>query len=53
MCSCPGEDIKRYPSGLRLDNRKVFCSRGPGTKHFKRFYFCRLINNINSCSFFN
>ena len=21
---CPGQDVKRYPKGERLDNRKVF-----------------------------
>ena len=21
---CPGQDVKRYPSGVQLDNRKVF-----------------------------
>ena len=31
-------------SGVRLDNRKVFCTPGPLTKPFERF-FCRSINN--------
>ena len=25
-------------SGVRLDNRKVFCAPGPKTKYFERFF---------------
>ena len=32
-------------SGIRLDNRKVFCTLGPWTKPFERIFY-RSINNI-------
>ena len=36
---CPGQDVKRYPGGVRLDNRKVLLALGPRTKHFERLFF--------------
>ena len=35
----PGQDIKRYLSGVRLGNRKVFCTQGTRTKHFEHTFF--------------
>ena len=32
-------------SGVRLDNRKVFCTPGPWTKPFERIFY-RSINNL-------
>ena len=34
----PGQDVKRYPKGVRLDNRKVLSASGPRTKYFERFF---------------
>ena len=34
----PGQDVKRYPSGVRLDNRKVLPTPGPRTKHSEDFF---------------
>ena len=45
---CPKHDVKRYPSGVRLNNQKVFCVPGPRTNHFEQFYFCHSINNSSN-----
>ena len=37
------QDAKRYPSGVRLDNRFFFCTPVPRIKYFEQFSFCRLI----------
>ena len=35
----PRQDVKRYPSGVRLNNRKFFFrAPGPRTKYFERFF---------------
>ena len=34
----PGQDVKRYLSGVRLDNRKVLCEPGPNTKYSSFFF---------------
>ena len=49
---CPGQDIKKLPSCVRLDNRKVLRAQGPRKKYSERF-FCRLINytNYTNCIF--
>ena len=36
--SCPVQDVKRYPSGVRHNSRKVLRASGLTTKHFERFY---------------
>ena len=40
-----GQDVKRYPSSVRLDNQKIFNNLGPKIKYFMQFYFCRSTNN--------
>ena len=32
--SSSGQDVERYPSGVRLDNRNVLRALGPRTKYF-------------------
>ena len=44
---CPGQYVKRYPSGVRLHNRKVLSAPGPRTKYFKHLLFRRSINYIH------
>ena len=35
----PEQKVKRYPSGVLLDNQKLFLfTLGPKTKYFERFY---------------
>ena len=36
---------------MRLDNRKVLCALGPGTKYFQRFFFivCKLKIYLKDC----
>ena len=43
----PGQDVKRYPSGVRLDNQKVLCAPGPRTKYFERHFFRSINYNIH------
>ena len=38
---CPGQDVERYPIGVRLDNQKVLFALDLRTKYFERF--CRSI----------
>ena len=40
-----GNDVKLL-TGVRLDNRKAFCTPSAWTKHFERIFY-RSINNIN------
>ena len=39
MGICPGQDIKRFISRARLDNRNTFCTPSPRTEYFERFFF--------------
>ena len=35
---CCGQDVKRYASGVQLNNRRVLRTPGPRTKYFKCFF---------------
>ena len=39
----PGQDVKRYPISIQLNNQKVFRSSGHRTKYFERLFYCRSI----------
>ena len=36
--ACSGQDVKRYPSGVQLDNRNVLRTPGPRTKRFEHYF---------------
>ena len=38
MTICPGQDVKRYPSGVQLDSQNVICAQGPRTKILSAFF---------------
>ena len=44
----PGQDVKRYPCGVRLENQKVFRAPGSRIKQFERFFFRSTNNNLTN-----
>ena len=42
---CPRQEVKLYPSGVRLDNRKVFRAPSSGTNCIKCFFLIDIVKN--------